>query len=203
MFMAVPIVFLGSLGLAFGVLWILTHFGNPTAEGESVRIEFSGACLDSASPMLIERAKQVGMTATMEGEFMDTTLPDMPDARSTIPEMLATTGHFRLTGIGVELNNDDIEDVAIELNNGGMPETLLKLNPDARALIKTLDDTIELNPVIDVASVKEEGIVTLHAGEGMTAIRMRRAADRAILLAHGPLPCSITVRGVQSSLSHE
>jgi hypothetical protein len=209
--MAVPIVFLGTLGLAFGILWMLTHFGDPTAEGESVRIEFSGACIDSAAPLLIERAFQVGMPARMEGGTMHTTLPDIEQARTSIPQMLATPGHFALTGTGVEMSNDDIEDVAIELNNAGMPETLLKLNADARALIRTLDDSVELTPAIDgepmppfkVSTIKEEGIVVLHAGEGKTADRMKRAADRAILLAHGPLPCSISVRGVQSAVDHE
>jgi len=205
-FMAVPIVFLGALGLAFGILWILTHYGDPTAEGEPVRIAFSGACLDAATPLLVERAKQVGMPVEMVGDTMLTTLPDMPDARTSIPAMLTTPGTFSLTGNGLDLGNDDIEDVAIELNNAGMPETLLKMNADARAAIKALDDAVELTPSIDgedltvfkASIIKEEGIVSLHAGEGMTADRMKRAADRAIVLAHGPLPCPISVRGVRA-----
>lgn len=205
--MAVPVVFLGSLGLAFGILWAITHFGDPTADGAAVQIEFSGSCMEEATPLLLGRATQVGMPATMEGTLMTTTLPDIPEAEQQIPDLLITQGELALIGEGVSLGNDDLEDVAIELDNAGMPQTLLKLDADARALIKSIDDKVEITPSIDgeplpavkASTIKEDGIVTLHAGEGVTAMRMKRAADRAIILAHGPLPCAISVRQIKNA----
>jgi len=197
--MAVPLVFLSFLGLAFATLWGITRFGNPTSTGASVTIEFSAACLDEATPMLVERAKQVGMPVEMKNGVMHTTLPELPDAQNTIPQLLTTPGQLILKGENFEASNDDIEEVAIELDRAGMPQTLVKFNANTRAAIKELEDTVELQPILDgvemnavkALEIKEEGILSIHAGEGKTADRMQRAADRAIVLAHGPLPCSV------------
>ncbi len=204
-FMAVPIVFLGLLGLSFLVLWVITRFGEPSADGEAVEIVFAGACLDEAAPTLLERAQQVGMDARMTNGSMLTKLPDIENAKSIVPTMLATTGALLVTADGFEARNNAIQDVAINLDKAGMPETLIKFNADARAAIKELDDNTELQPNIDgqsfpsvrVENVKEEGVLSLHAGEGKTSVRMQRAADRAIVLAHGPLPCPIQVESVR------
>ena len=203
--MAVPVVFLGFLGLSFLVLWVITRFTEPSADGESVEIAFSGACLDEATPILVERAQQVGMDAQMSGGTMRTTLPDIENARSVVPAMLGTIGVLRVAADGFEATNDSIEDVAINLDKAGMPETLIKFDPDTRAAIKELDDKVALQPSIDgitlpsilASNVKEEGVLSLHSGDGKTALRMQRAADRAIVLAHGPLPCPITVESIR------
>lgn len=206
-FMAVPVVFLGFLGLSFLVLWVITRFGEPSADGESVEITFSGACLDEAAPYLTERAQQVGMTAQMANGTMRTTLPDIENARSIVPAMLTTTGALMVTADGFQVGNDGIADVAINLDKAGMPETLIKFNADIRAAIKALEDNTQLQPSIDgqvlpdvrASDVKEEGVLALHSGDGKTSIRMQRAADRAIVLAHGPLPCPIQVESVRAT----
>ena len=203
--MAVPVVFLGFLGLSFLVLWVITRFGEPSADGEFVEIIFSGTCLDESTPPLLKRAQQVGMDAKMDNGSMRTNLPDIENARSIVPAMLATTGALLVTADGFEAGNDAIQDVAINLDKAGMPETLIKFSAGARAAIKELDDNMQLQlsidgqalPSVRVANVKEEGVLSLHSGEGKTSIRMQRAADRAIVLAHGPLPCPIQVQSVR------
>ena len=90
--MAAPIVFLGGLGLAVALLFVLTRYGDTTAQGESVAIAFEGVCLDDAMPLIEARAHQVGMPTEMVGQTMKTTLPDMENARVLIPQLLVTTG---------------------------------------------------------------------------------------------------------------
>ena len=205
--MAVPVVFLGFLGLSFAILWGITHYGDPTSQGEGVTIDFDSPCLDDAAPILIERAKQIGMPVEMVNGSMRTTLPDVPNARSTIPTLLTTPGHLVVKGGSFEVDNETFEEVAIDLDNAGMPQTLIKFDSDTYAALKNLDDALDLQPILDgvalspvkALEVKKEGVLQIHSGEGKTADRMQRAADRAILLAHGPLPCGVTAGGVQST----
>ena len=204
--MAVPVVFLGFLGLSFGILWVITNYGDTTAKGDPVAIEFASACLDEARPILSERAKEIGMPVEWREESMYTTLPDLPEAKTHVPSLLITPGSLVLRGDDFKIGNESFEDVAIDLDNAGMPQTLIKLDAPTRAAVKELEDTVELVPTLDeqtltsilASTVKEDGIVSLNSGEGKTADRMRRAADRAILLAHGPLPCAVRVQRVQS-----
>ena len=204
--MAAPIVFLGALGLAALTLWGVTRFGSSEADGSAVTIEFSGACIDQAAPMLLARAEQIGMPATITGSTMAATLPNMEDAQSGVSQLLIRSGTFTLlteTGETV-FNNDQIDDVAIDLDNAGMPNTLVKLDAGARSDLLSMDDSATLTPMVDGAQyasttvnhLKEEAVVTLHGGEGRTSLRMKRAADLAIILAHGPLPCPLEVRSV-------
>ena len=204
--MAVPVVFLGFLGLSFAVLWVITNYGDPKSTGESITIEFRSACLDESRPILSERATQIGMPVKWENDVMHTTLPDIPNAKTHIPNLLITPGSLIIQGDNFKANNDNFEDVAIDLDNAGMPQTLIKLDAPTRAAVKELDDKAELIPTLDeqaltsvlASTVKEEGIFSLHSGDGKTADRMQRAADRAIVLAHGPLPCAVRVQRVVS-----
>ena len=205
--MAVPVVFLGFLGLSFAVLWVVTNYGDPKTSGESISIAFSSACTDESIPILGKRADEVGMPVRWQGSTLYTTLPDIPDARTHIPALLSTPGMLIIQADDFEVSNDQIEDVAIDLDNAGMPETLLQLDAPTRAAVKDLADDTSLVPILDglslqpvlASAVKEEGIFSLHSGDGKTADRMQRAADRAILLAHGPLPCAVTVDTIQST----
>jgi preprotein translocase subunit SecD len=208
--MAAPIVFLGVLGLAAVALWGVTRFGSSEADGSAVTIEFSGTCVDRAGPMLLARAEQIGMPATLTGSTMIATLPNMENAQAAVPQLLIRTGTFTLLTEAGEtvFDNEHIDDVAIDLDNAGMPNTLIKLNAGARSDLLGMDDSIALTPVVDgapygsttVKKLKEEAVVTLHGGEGRTSQRMKRAADLAIILAHGPLPCPLKVSGVAEAI---
>jgi len=202
-FMAAPIVFLGVLGLAAFLLWGVTRFGPSTADGRAVTIDFSGACIDEAAPMLLARAEQIGMPATISGSTMTATLPKMEDAQSAVPQLLIRSGTFAMLDESgkVIFTNNHIDEVAIDLDPVGMPHTLIKLGAGARAELMDMDETLRLTPEVDgsqyeivtVSDLKEEAVVTIDSGEGRTALRMKRAADLAIILAHGPLPCSLQV----------
>jgi preprotein translocase subunit SecD len=206
MFMAAPVVFLGTLGVAAMALWGVTRFGSSEADGSAVTIEFSGACVERAGPMLLARAEQIGMPATITGSTMAATLPNMENAQTAVPQLLIRSGTFTLlseTGEAV-FNNDHIDDVAIDLDNAGMPNTLVKLDAGARSDLLSMDDSATLTPMVDgtqypsttVNHLKEDPVLTLHVGEGRTSERMKRAADLAIILAHGPLPCPLEIIGV-------
>ena len=206
LFMAAPIVFIGAMGVAVAVLWGVTRFGSSTATGAEVEISFSSPCMDAAAPLLLARAQQVGMPAQMEGSVMTVTLPDMQDAERLIPDLLVQPGHFSLTDKdgSLSLDNGAIDEVAIDLDDAGMPVTIMKLNAGARAVIKDADAELTLIPEFDgnsfaevrVSLLQESPEVSLYSGEGRTSVRMKRAADRAIVLAHGPLPCTVRVTGV-------
>ena len=207
--MAAPIVFLGGLGLAVAVLFVLTRFGDTATQGESVAIAFEGVCLDDALPLIEARAHQVGMPTEMVGRTMKTTLPDMENARILIPRLLVTTGAFALQNAAGQtvFDNSDIGDIAIDLDESGMPVTFVKLNAGARAQAKEMTAEDDLVPFVDgvsfpsltVASLQDEAEIELHSGVGMTADRMKRAADLAIILEHGPLPCAIRAGGVTAT----
>ena len=205
--MAVPVVFLGFLGLSFAVLWAITKYGDPKPTGEASAIEFHSACFDQARPFLSERAKQIGMPVEWNDTVLQTIFPDVPNAGTHIPALLVTPGILVIRGDNFEATNKHFEDIAIDLDNAGMPQTLIKLDAPTRAAVKDLEDGATLTPTLDqieltsvlASVVKEDGIFSLHSGDGKTADRMQRAADRAIVLAHGPLPCLVTVHDVRST----
>ena len=204
--MAVPVVFIGLMGLAVALLYGLTRFGDQTASGDAVAMTFSGSCMERATPILVARAEQIGMPATMNAGVMTATLPQMQDAANAIPALLVRPGLFRLqnSDSSIRFDNGHIDAVAIDLDNAGMPVTMLKLNAEARATLKDLDPAVELTPDIDgtrfdpvrVKTLQDTPEVTMTSGDGRTSVRMKRAADRAIILEHGPLPCSIHILNV-------
>ena len=206
LFMAVPIVFLGALGLAVAVLFGVTRFGDQTASGEQVSIGFGASCIDDARAQLLARANQIGMPAEMEGSTMLATLPDMPDAANLIPELLVRQGRLSVVDTSGEtvFDNGHIDAVAIDLDEAGMPVTMLKLNAEARAALKDMDTELDLQPELDgeafpkvsVSTLRETPELSFPSGTGKTSDRMKRAADRAIILEHGPLPCKVHVTNV-------
>jgi hypothetical protein len=212
LFMATPIVFLSLLGLSFAVLFGVTRFGDASADGRQAAIEFRGSCIEEASPLLAKRAEQIGMPVAFDGATLNTTLPDMPEAETLIPAVLVTPGDFSLVSADgtVRFENRHIGEVAIDLDNSGMPVTLLKMDAGTRQELKPLDDDLEFTPTVDgtafqsvkASELKDEAVVTLHSGEGITSARMKRAADLAIVLEHGPLPCALRIHGVSTAESH-
>ena len=206
--MAAPVVFLGGLGLAVAILFILTRFGDATAQGESVTIQFSGSCTDEARPLLERRAAQIGMPAEMTNSTMETTLPDMENARVLVSALLVQKGDFEVQDdeSKVVFTNAHIDEVAIDLDEAGMPVTFIKLNASARSILREMEDTVTLVPLVDgstfdkttAADLRDEAVISLHSGVGMTADRMKRAADLAIILEHGPLPCTLSIGRVTS-----
>ena len=85
-----------------------------------------------------------------------------------------------------------------------MPVTMLKLNAEARAALKDMNGDTDLQPEIDgeafpksrVSTLQETPELSFPSGAGKTSDRMKRAADRAIILEHGPLPCRVHVTDV-------
>ncbi len=206
LFMAVPIVFLGALGLAVAVLFGVTRFGDQTASGAQAAIAFAGPCLGDARAHILARAQQIGMPAVMEGDVMTATLPDLDDAENLIPALLVRSGQLTVRddeGATV-FDNGHIDAVAIDLDSAGMPVTVLKLSAGARAKLKTMESDRRLQVQVDdetFDSVKTSALqdtpeLTLTSGDGKTSVRMKRAADRAIILEHGPLPCQVHVTNV-------
>jgi hypothetical protein len=203
--MAVPIVFIGALGVLVALLWVVTGMDS-FAEGDQVTIRFDSACGEESSAILVERARQIGMDPVMSGLNMTVQLPDLPDARTDVPNLLVTPGVFTLVSSddALAFDNKNIDEVAIDLDEVGMPQTLVKLDSGARTSLIDIADDLVFTPTLDDntlptvtgAELKDEGVLSIYGGDGITEVKMRRAADRAIVLAHGPMPCAVRVISV-------
>ena len=209
--MAAPLVFLGAIALAFVALVVFVRSGG-VADGERVKADLITTCAAQSIPILKARANAVGLgapelTESANGVTMHLTLPeDEPDAR-TIPQMLARQGVLTMTSqSGVKVaSNTQITGSGVEIDTSGMPTTLVQLDSEAKsALTESLKEDAPITVHIDGQIVAEynllpdldDGYLELPSGEGVTAKRMRVAADRAILLSSGPLPCAATLQGV-------
>ena len=110
------------------------------------------------------------MPATMDGGTMTATLPDMPDAANLIPELLVRQGRLSVVDPSGQtiFDNGHIDGVAIDLDEAGMPVTMLKLNAEARAALKDMNETpissLRLtarpfrSPRVDAAGDAEHGL---------------------------------------------
>jgi hypothetical protein len=143
---------------------------------------------------------QLRLVATMTG---------YEDDRTAMPALLGRRGLLEVThGDEVVLTQDDVEKAYLRLDESGMPFTHLELasepgdalntvtvgDPEGELVISMDGEVLAVRPNID--SVKNRELKVL-AGDGMTRLRMRRAVDRALLLEHGPLPCTLRVVGVE------
>ncbi len=211
LFMAAPIVFIGAIAIAVVILWALTRFGANEATGQRVAIALEAGCMAEAEPLLTARADQIGMNPSFEADTLMVTLPKLDDAIDLIPALLVRPGRFTLdnAATGLSFDNLGIEQVSIDLDNAGMPNTLIKLTAAVGAVLAEVDQAAVFVPTLDglvfdgltVGRLVEDGELILVVDHGKTADRMQLAADQAIILAHGPLPCSVRVKGVAAIAS--
>jgi len=208
LFMTAPMVFALFLMLAAGTVALLGRMGTD-ATGARLTLRFSGACVAAARPFIQGRAEEIGLGEPQYAEDdgglrLTATLPGLPDDATAMPALLARPGRFPAQHNGAVLaENADLRMVEIRLDESGMPYTWVQLGPDAverlRAaiaadpqgkLIVYLDDEV-VSERPNTAQMTDESLRVV-TGEGMTADRMRVAADRAIVLHNGPIPCALS-----------
>ena len=213
-FMAAPLIVASVLMLATASLAFLAWRGG-TAEGERLQVELTGSCGAEAAPILAARMDEMGLgspTATVSdtGVTLIATMPGSQDDEAAhVPQMLARTGHLLAgTAEAPLFTHEGVEEAQIRLDESGLPYTWLTLSPVALKALEAAaagDPDGELPLSVDgiVAPSRphdkpiNEGGIRLLPGDGVTRARMRVAADHAIVLTHGPLPCPLSVGAVR------
>jgi len=213
LFSSAPIIFAFILLAAAGGVLLAAWMGG-SADGERLDITWSGDCATEAGPMVLARAESIGLGApelevTGDQVRLVATMTGYEDDRTAMPALLGRRGLLEVThGDEVVLTQADVEKAYLRLDESGMPFTNLELasepgdalntltvgDPEGELVISMDGEILAVRPNID--SVKNRELKVL-AGDGMTRLRMRRAVDRALLLEHGPLPCTLRVVGVE------
>jgi hypothetical protein len=201
--MAAPLIFVGLIASAFGGLVLMVRTSG-SADGERIRATVKTACAETSMAVLSHRASAMGLgdaelSITPRGLSLTATLPETETDIQTIPAVLAQTGLIRmLDSEGIELaTNDEVEGAGVEIDNAGMPTTLVQFDDVAKHALRVAIKNGPIQVELDGTLLGEhrglpdldDGYLELASGDGKTAIRMRRAADRSILLSSGPLPC--------------
>ncbi len=212
-FMSAPILFALILMVAAGGVAILGRLGGE-AKGERLRFTLSGACVEAAEPLVRGRIEEIGLAdVRLERQagalVVEATMPGLPDDKTAIPAILARPGKLELRLRGELIGGSSgLEDVAIRLDESGMPYDWVKWKPAEAAVIR---EAITNNPDGEViftldgeelarrpnGAAMDNDDLRIVTGEGESRERMRKAADRAILLHHGPLPCALEVGAVE------
>jgi hypothetical protein len=209
--MAAPMLFVGLIALAFGLLVLMVRCGGQ-ADGERIIATLQTDCAHASAPVLQARMVAMGLgepeiEVAGVGVRLTATLPSTETDHQTIPRLLAKQGEVQLLSADgtVLATTAQITGAGVEIDNAGMPTTLVQIDAEAQRSVQAgLEAAPPVTVLMDGQSVAEftrlpdleDGHLELPSGEGITAARMRVAADRSILLSSGPLPCKATVRGV-------
>ena len=210
--MLVPAFF--ALFLVAATLLLLYKISqNEIADGERVQISMQGECLASAQETIDKRIAEIGLGEpiwnfpTEQTANLTVTLPNIPNAKESIPHLLTQRGVWEMRSQGeVVLSNMDIVAVELSLDEGGMPEVLLEFVTSAQQkaqdyISKYPDQVSELwlddKKIIDRPnSIRVSEGFRLVSEETDPKIRMQESADFVILLSNPVLPCGITVSTV-------
>jgi hypothetical protein len=177
-----------------------------SAAGDRVAMRFQTTCAAEVGPVLMKRAHDIGLgdpTLSVEADAIVLTaaLPGLGDDRVAVPALLTRPGTLLISAKdGPVLTEVDLADASFDLDEGGTPITRLKLLPQGRLRIEAImqaDPGGALSIVVDGEALAdrpnsidlEDGQLRLPSGVGDNRLRARLAADRAISLSSGPLPC--------------
>jgi hypothetical protein len=208
-FMALPVAFAAILMLATGALAALSWFGG-SASGPRAHMVFQGSCAAEARPLLAARAEAMGLEKpewSLVGDRLEltATLPGLDDDLEAVPRLLSRRGQLELRrGTTVVVAPEHVEGASIRLDESGAAytwidlskagitslEAALEAEPDGELTV--ISDGTEATPRPNSRGVADDGIRVLPVAE-TPGERMRRAADLAIVLTHGPLTCDINV----------
>lgn len=211
-FMVAPIVVASVLALATGALVLLAWRGG-TASGPRLTVRFTSTCPAATQPILQARAEAIGLGDPLialedDGLRLTATMPGLPDDQTAVPALLARPGRFvGLAGGEVIVDNSHLTGAQIRLDESGMPYTWVGLSPAGAAAVRALataapEGALEMaidedrpTPRPNDIALEDDGL-RIITEPAVTEVRMRSAADRAILLGTAPLPCPLTLREV-------
>lgn len=215
--LAVPVISIFFVALAYAITWWIAAQGR-AAEGPLQAITFAGC--PEALPLVQARAELMGLpelaVAPAPGGFTLTgRLPSDERAAGHIPATLAATGRLQVRpitagqdGSEVLADNSDVLDVVPYIDFLDTPKVAVQLSPLVAERIKQhmgahpedslgywLDDrrvTTRRN-----APPEALGKLLLDLGQASDLERIEFTAAAGVILAHAPLPCPVTVVGVE------
>lgn len=207
--LAVPIVSIVLVGSAWLLLTGMGAAGRP-ADGPLVRMAFRGCA--EAEPVVRARVEWMGLgevqtTPLPDGFAVLARLPSDPTTQERVPATLARTGTFaaRVGADGEAVVTEvDIADATVVLGFLDHPKAQVQLSEEgARRLARTqMDDpqgflTLEVDgaPVrrLDNLPAVGDGRLTLDPSGLADRALVDFAAETALVLLHGPLPCAVEV----------
>ena len=207
--MAIPLIF-AAIALV-GALVVYRHLSvERSASGARVTLRFEGACVPEARDIIYQRVDMVGLGEPdlgLDGAalVLTATMPGLPDDATAIPALLTRRGALEIRSGDQALAGPlDVASASVNLDTSGAPYASVKLLPSAAARVTAaLRAGSALDVLLDGAViVHQEGgdlegdQLTLTPSDGDPRARMRQAADWAILLSSGALPCDLTVTTV-------
>lgn len=216
--LAVPVVSVAVVGALYVVLAVLGARGR-SADGPRVELALRGC--PEAQAVVAERAAFIGLPevtfrplpatdAAPAGFALTARFPREERVITSLPGTLSATGKVEIrAGDDGELlaTEADIADATVVPTFLDAPRAQLTLVPEAAKKLK-LHMGLHLDGHVSVwidgelylrrhnAPPEERGQLDLELPELPAEARIDRAAHAAVLLAHGALPCPLTVAGV-------
>lgn len=214
LFMAAPIVFGGLLFLAVGILAVLVWLGD-SADGERVRMKFSGECMEESISILQNRISAIGLgdvslSSSSKGIEVVATLPRIENAKTEIPRLLVQKGVLSVKdNNGYEQKKLEVVSASLDQDESGMPYTKLAIGKKQRAELDAIvrkdptgflyfyldDQEIVKRPNHNLIRSDELRLRSLSGGKRE---QLKVTVDWSIILGSGSYSCSILVDEVES-----
>jgi hypothetical protein len=210
LFRAAPVILAVLFAGSVATLLLLSWRGG-TATGARVAVTLMGECpVDSWQHHVADRARAIGLgepEVRSDGAAVTVTatLPGLPDDRKAIPALLARRGTLEMRLDDKALaSHDDLVGASPSVDEAGQPYARLTFTPEAAARIAETGDGHDMTTLVDgeprgvwlSRDTLQTQTVRLLEGGADNRERMRRAADDAIVLSHGPLPCAVRVDSI-------
>lgn len=206
----VPVALVFATLVAYVGLFALGVIGR-AADGERVVLAFA-ACPE-AQPVIARRVDGMGLgdpqfATTPEGFSLTVTLPSDPDVAAAIPTTLATPGRLvarrvgapepvlfteaRVTSASIRQDLTMIPWTVLTLDEAGVASLLAWAREQREGRVEYLLDGAPIGEVSNTQPISAE--VELSPMLEDDRLRLHRAAEWAIVLNGGPLPCPVTAR---------
>ncbi len=207
-----PILLVLFLAANAAVLFVLVQRGG-SASGERLQVDFAVECGQAAADVMAARADAMGLGdpqwTVRDGHItLIATMPGLDDDRTAVPALLARPGVFEVRSHDdVLVSRADLMDAGLTLDESGMPYVAVTVTPDALDRLQqaaaadpegTLDFMLDGERISARPNRMELADEPLRVivEEGSTRDKMRKSADRAFVIEHGPQPCDVTVTSV-------
>lgn len=210
--MLVPVMFALLMVVAYGAVMYMMSKGR-VAEGDWVKMEFSGACLSEAKPIIEQRMIAMGLgepklkqvNGKLEGKAQ---LPGFREnEKEDIPKMLAQQGVWQMRYKGdVLLSNEDIKAVKYGEDESGYLEVLLDFHQEKRVKVQEilekepdekteiwLDDRLVIYRPNTVVMSDDFRFVSEETDPAKKSLE---AANFLILLSNSMIPCKLDLGSV-------
>jgi hypothetical protein len=210
LFRGAPVILAVLFVVSIATLALLTWRGG-RAGGDRVAMTFVAACpVDTWQLLVAARARDIGLgdpDVRSDGASvtLTATLPGLADDRTAIPALLAREGKLEMRlEERVLATRSDLVSAVPSVDEAGQPYALLVFTTDAAARIAEAGDGHDMTTLVDgepraawmsTDTLKTQSVRLLEGGADNRE-RMRRAADDAIVLSHGPLPCAVRPESV-------